>query len=99
MEKPLKHQRRLGLGLDVRHPQAFSLYLSIHVLMGSLFQVQSYLPLSIVKYGVTKYAGSLVSNRCPMPIGLLVLFGLIIMFCKFAEVIFQCIGMTVLDNC
>ena len=33
----------------------------------SLFQVQSYLPLSIINYGVSKhYAGSMVSDRCPL---------------------------------
>ena len=33
----------------------------------TLFQVQSYLPLSIVNYGVSKhYAGSMVSDRCPL---------------------------------
>ena len=33
----------------------------------SLFQVQSYLTLSIVNYGVSKhYAGSMVSDRCPL---------------------------------
>ena len=32
-----------------------------------MFQVQSYLPLSIVNYGVSKhYAGSMVSDRCPL---------------------------------
>ena len=32
-----------------------------------LFQVQSYLPLGIVNYGVSKhYAGSMVSDRCPL---------------------------------
>ena len=33
----------------------------------SLFQVQSYLTLSIINYGISKhYAGSLVSDRCPL---------------------------------
>ena len=33
----------------------------------SLFQVQSYLPLGIVNYGVSKhYAGFMVSDRCPL---------------------------------
>ena len=33
----------------------------------SLFQVQSYLPLSIINYGISKhYAGSQVSDRCPL---------------------------------
>ena len=33
----------------------------------SLFQVQSYLPLSIINYGISKhYAGSQVSDRCSM---------------------------------
>ena len=32
-----------------------------------MFQVQSYLPLSIVNFGVSKhYAGSMVSDRCPL---------------------------------
>ena len=33
----------------------------------SLFQVQSYLPLSIINYGISKhYAGSQVNDRCPL---------------------------------
>ena len=33
----------------------------------SLFQVQSYLPLSIINYGISKhYASSQVSDRCPL---------------------------------
>ena len=40
----------------------------------SLFQVQSYLPMGIVNYGVSKhYAGSMVSDRCPL--GYLFLIG------------------------
>ena len=38
--------------------------LSVWIYSWSLFQVQSYLPLSIVKYSVSKdYAGSHVSDR------------------------------------
>ena len=33
----------------------------------SLFQDQSHLPLSIINYGISKhYAGSQVSDRCPL---------------------------------
>ena len=41
--------------------------LSVLIYFWSLFQVQSYLPLGIVNYGVSKHhAGSHVSDRCPL---------------------------------
>ena len=39
---------------------------SIIYCVWSLFQVQSYLPLSIVRYGVSKQAGLQVSDRCQL---------------------------------
>ena len=40
--------------------------LSVCIYYLSLFQVQCYLPLSIINNGVPKHAGSQVSDRCPL---------------------------------